>query len=310
LRLRTSTDAVGDIDVLRCRLVADGYIYLPRYLDVEAIFDVRSPFCEALADLGWLADPQTPTATARDLRFTRDSFAAVYPALQRVEQFHQLAHAERILGLVGALLHGEVFCHPAKVARIAAPSDDARASTKAHQDFVAMHVATDVITEWMPLTGCSQTRQGLRVIPGSHRAGFLRTDPSIAGARPFYLPTSDDDPRWATADFEPGDLVFFHSLTVHGGGPNTSDQVRLSMDVRYQLITDPLRAELTHPHGWPRTPDWDDLCVGWTDRRWVETPPAVRLAPTLPDADLPAYLTTLVAPPSQLLQLDRRQATV
>lgn len=168
-----------------------------------------------------------------------------------------------------------------------------------------MHVATDVLTAWIPLTACTPDRQGLRIIPGSHLNGFLRTDPSIPGARPFYLPVGDDDPRWVTTDYELGDLALFHSLTVHGGGPNITDEVRLSADVRYQLIIDPLRAELSHSHGWPRTPDWDELCVGWNDRRWVQVPSQVELIPALPDADLPRYLTTLVAPPSRLLQPGR-----
>jgi len=305
-RLRNSADAVGDIEVLRWRLVADGYVFLPGYLDVNQISDVQGRLREGWASVGWLTSPQTLTAAGRDLRFTRDSFATVYPAVQRVEQFHRLAHADRLVRLVSGLLGGEVFCHPAKVARISPPSDGSRAFTRAHQDFVAMHVATDVLTAWIPLTACTPDRPGLRIIPGSHLNGFLRTAPSIPGARPFYLPVGDDDPRWATSDYDLGDLVVFHSLTVHGAGPNITDDARLSVDVRYQLVIDPMRAELSHPHGWPRIPDWDELCGDWTDQRWVQAPPQVDLIPTVPDADLPQYLTTLVAPPSRLLHPGRQ----
>lgn len=300
-RLRSSADIVGNPTAVRDRLVSDGYVYLPGLLDVEPILDVQRQLRAGLAEVGWLDSPDTLTTPRRELRFDAASFGTVYPAVQRVEAFHALAHDSRILDLASAVLGGTVFCHPAKVARISPPTTHGRSFTRPHQDFVVLHVASDVITAWIPITACTPTKQGLRVIPASHRDGFLPTDAAAGGRRPLYLSVTDDDPRWATEDFALGDVVLFHSLTVHGGGPNTSDEIRLSADVRYQLVTDPIRAEFTHPHGWPRTPDWDVLCAGWSTRRWIETPAEVPQIP-MPDVDYGDYLSTLDAPPSSLLK--------
>ena len=44
---------------------------------------------------------------------------------------------------------------------------------------------------------------------------------------------------WLTADYRPGDLLVFHSLMIHRALPNTSDRIRLSLDTRYQPLSEP-----------------------------------------------------------------------
>lgn len=62
-RLRDSTDAIGDIEVLRSRLVADGYIFLPGYLDADRISDLQGRLRGGWASAGWITNPQALTAT-------------------------------------------------------------------------------------------------------------------------------------------------------------------------------------------------------------------------------------------------------
>ncbi|WP_225074932.1 phytanoyl-CoA dioxygenase family protein [Streptomyces sp. CoT10] len=303
--LLSSADAADEIAELTSRLVRDGYVYLPGFLPADRVEPVTGHLRQALHGIGWLAGPDTSdVAPEAEPRFTGDSFRQIYPVIQRLEEFHRLAHDDRILRLMEGLLGGDIFCHPAKVCRISTPSAQGGAYfTRAHQDFVVLHTCSDVLTAWIPFTSCTAESQGLRILANSHRDGFLPTDASVGGARPLYLPVDADDPRWMTADYAVGDVVVFHSLTVHGGGPNTSNTVRLSADVRYQRTGDePMRAEFAHPHGWPRTPDWDELCAGWSTRTWVDTPDTVLLEPMPTDVSYGEYLSTLVAPPSRLLR--------
>ncbi|MEU3031251.1 phytanoyl-CoA dioxygenase family protein [Streptomyces incarnatus] len=302
--LLSSADVADETSKLTSQLVRDGYVYLPGFLSTEKVEAVNRHLRQALHGIGWLAGPEkSQVAPGAEPKFTGESFRQVYPVIQRLELFHQLAHDEKILRLMAGLLGGSIFCHPAKVCRISTPSAaDGAYFTRAHQDFVVLHTCSDVLTAWIPFTPCTTESQGLRILAGSHQDGFLPTDASVGGARPLYLPVDANDPRWMTADYAVGDMVVFHSLTVHGGGPNRSDAVRLSADVRYQRTDDePMRAEFAHPHGWPRTPDWDDLCAGWSTRAWVETPVTVPLEPMPTDISYGAYLSTLVAPPSRLL---------
>ncbi|MEW2514685.1 phytanoyl-CoA dioxygenase family protein [Streptomyces sp. NPDC046870] len=304
--LRDSHDILDDVEALRDRLADDGYLYLPGLLDPAGPAAVQAELRAALYGIGWLADPDGLSVSRSGLSFGRDGFATVYPAVQRLESFHRLAFTPRLWTFMERFLGGPMFCHPARVVRLAPPSaDPVRYFTRAHQDFVVQHVTTDALTVWLPLTDCDARRQGLRLIPGSHRAGFLPTDPAQGGRRPLYLPVAPDDERWASADFALGDAVVFHSLTVHGGGPNSSDEIRLSADVRYQLTTEPLRTQFAHPHGWPVTPDWDELAAHWDSHDWITLDPEVELVDFPEGVDYGAYLAALQAPPSRLLDRKR-----
>ena len=59
-----------------------------------------------------------------------------------------------------------------------------------------------------------------------------------------------------------GDVLLFHSLCVHRGVPNTTpDRVRLSVDYRYQGISQPITPGSLLPHFNRRT--WDEIYAGW-----------------------------------------------
>lgn len=281
----------------------DGYVYLPHFLSGDETLPVISQLRAALHRAGWLADPGTlDIAPGSRPRFTSESFRDVYPAVQRVEAFHRLAHTPCLVGVMKEILEDEVFCHPAKVARLAPPTPPGKTySTGAHQDFVRLHVASDVLTAWICLTDCNRSRQGLRILARSHRNGFLPTDATLTGTRPVYLRIPPDDADWMTADYRIGDVVIFHSLTVHAGGPNLTNTLRLSADVRYQRRCEPLRSEWAHPHGWPVTPDWPELTQDWASDEWIRLPPDVRLVPMPAGLTFSQYLATLSAPPSRLL---------
>ncbi|MFF5259927.1 phytanoyl-CoA dioxygenase family protein [Actinomadura viridis] len=300
--LRDSSDARDDMNDLAGRLREDGYVYLPGTLDPDRVEAVSADIRAALLRVGWLDEPGTTRVRARDRRFTGESLSQGYGGLQSVESFHALGHDPALLEVTSGLLGGPAFCHPAKVGRVSFPTDAPAAFfTRPHQDFVVLHVTTDVLTVWIPFTACSAEHQGLCVLTGSHRDGFRLPDPSMGGARPLYVCVEPDDPRWATADYRPGDIVIFHSLTVHGAMANRSDRVRLSADIRFQLPTDPIRPEFLHPHGWPRTPDWPELTGGWTSLRWTEAPPEVPRVPPPPGLEYMEILEGLRPPPSRVL---------
>ncbi|WP_326690283.1 MULTISPECIES: phytanoyl-CoA dioxygenase family protein [unclassified Streptomyces] len=300
--LRDSSDVREDPDGLTGRLREDGYLYLPGALDPDRAEAVSADLRAALHGVGWLDEPGTTRVRSRDRKFTGESMSGGYAALQGVESFHALGHDQALLELTSGILGGPGFCHPARVGRVSFPEAGAGGFfTRPHQDFSVLHVTTDVLTTWIPFTACSDDHQGVCILPGSHREGYRRPDPTMGGARPLYVREEPEDPRWATADFQLGDIVVFHSLTVHGAMTNHSDRVRLSADFRYQLPTDPLRPEWLHPHGWPRTPDWPELTQGWSSQRWTEAPAEVPLIPAPEGLEYLEILDGLEPPRSRVL---------
>ena len=56
-------------------------------------------------------------------------------------------------------------------------------------------------------------------------------------------------------------MLLFHSMTVHKGVPNRSDRLRMSMDVRYQLVSEPFNIDNANPDGQPLS--WDEVYADW-----------------------------------------------
>ena len=74
---------------------------------------------------------------------------------------------------------------------------------------------------------------------------MLRRSPCPPVCGPLSLPSAsvgsgapvrpDEAQDWASASYRPGDVLVFHSLTVHWAPPNRGERLRLSCDYRYQL---------------------------------------------------------------------------
>jgi hypothetical protein len=103
-----------------------------------------------------------------------------------------------------------------------------------HQDYRVIG-QQDMFTMWLPLEEVARAHGPLAVLPGSSR-------------REWSVPrrVSATDADWCTADFHPGDAIIFHCLTWHAALPNTTERIRLSIDVRWQLAQDPVPRRLIY----------------------------------------------------------------
>ena len=52
-------------------------------------------------------------------------------------------------------------------------------------------------------------------------------------------------PAPGDSDYQPGDVLIFHNLTLHWALPNTSDRIRLSIDTRAQPANTPRTFQMT-----------------------------------------------------------------
>lgn len=306
--LTDSADLLGDADGLRERFDREGYLFVRELVPAADVERVRADFLGALDSVGWLQPGSHGSSVLPSDRARRESpdagaeFFEGYVALQRLQSFHELAHHDRVLALAGAILDDEVLVHPRKIARAALPRDFVY-MTAPHQDYRLIQGTGDVLTLWLPLGDCPGELGGLAVLAGSHRLGLLPVEeaPGVGGLR-VDIPADFDSAEldWRVADMRAGDALLFHSLTVHAAKPNYTDNMRLSVDFRYQSVRDPVVPGSLEPHGRPHVPAYDELTAGWTDRASVQAPAGVPLAQPFDVFD-PAVPT----PPSRILSLVR-----
>jgi hypothetical protein len=268
-----SSDLLGDPLALRQRLAVEGFLFFRDLLPISAVGGARAAVLEAIDQEGWLAegsDLQDRRPGRVVVREADERWFPAYQKIQSLEPFHRLAHEERLLSLTHDLLDGPVLVHPRKIARVTFPGSEY--PTPPHQDFPLIQGTADVLTIWLPLAECSARDGALRVLRRSPRAGLRppQPTPGVGGVGVPVGPGEEQD--WASADYRPGDVLVFHSLTVHWAPPNRGEKVRLSCDFRYQLATDPVVEGSLLPHYWPTVPGWEVLTEGWSTTRWVERP--------------------------------------
>lgn len=271
---RDSTRDLGNRDVLLARLAEEGCLFFRRLVPPEDVLGVRERTLRALGRAGWLAsdaDPEDARPGSKVVNEGDEDFFDAYRDLQAGEVFHSLAHHPSLTGLMRTLVADELLVHPRKIARISFPNNP-RGTTPPHQDYRYIQGTTDVFTAWVPLGICPVELGGLKVLRGSHRKGLIPAKVNDERAVGIEVETDPTDPDWATADYEPGDVIVFHSLTVHGAMLNSSGVLRLSADYRYQSASEPLVTGSLHPHWYPRIPDWPELVSDWTSLVPISTP--------------------------------------
>jgi hypothetical protein len=135
-------------------------------------------------------------------------------------------------------------------------------TTKAHQDYPNVQGTPEVYTAWIPLIDCPPEVGGLQVARGSHTLGVLEFGIGYgAGGIEILDPL---DGRWTGGPMCAGDVLVFHSLTVHKGIENRSSRLRMSIDCRYQRVRDPFNPDNANPDGQPLR--WEDVYAGWRSR--------------------------------------------
>lgn len=100
--------------------------------------------------------------------------------------------------------------------------------TNFHQDFVAHSVdRTGGMTFWIPLRSYSGQAGTMSFISGSHKLGVMGNYDNYAGGDmrdiyPELRHLAETDP----IEYEIGDVTVHDALTVHGAGPNMTDEPR------------------------------------------------------------------------------------
>ncbi len=258
-----SSDIKEDGKALCQRADRDGYLYIRDFVDKEAVLQARHDIANVLQEVGWIdagTDPMETITSHSPHVSGEPEFSPVYDKVQMLESFHTLAHDKAIMRVIGNLLGGDVLLQPSNIARFIFPTN-LEQTTPAHQDFVHIQGTPDVWTAWLPLGDCPHRMGGLSVLTGSHKKGILPVSRALGagGLRAHFEKIGGE---WVSSPFENGDLLFFHSHTVHRGLPNLSgDRIRLSVDYRYQRASDPVMDKVLGPHQGRLS--WEEIYKGW-----------------------------------------------
>lgn len=270
--MEDSSGLLADPPNLKARFDRDGCLLIRGLVDSDAVLALHEAIVSVLRQHGSHPDSATwHEASARRWAYTA--------GVQRLEEFHALAHSPPLVNVTRTLVGADAFVRPLRAFRAVWPHV-AGLTTPPHHDFQYNRGTQRAVTAWVPLNSCPPRAGGLRLLLGSHRAGPFRVK-SYDALVPFGVDVAGDDPGWATATYEPGDVVIFDALAIHASLPNESEALRLSVDYRYQPASEPIARPSMHPlgHVGGEVPDWAELLdgVGWDTARWVSPPAGLRV---------------------------------
>lgn len=254
-----ATQYLEDPSCLREMFEQHGYLLLRGVLNRGAVLEARRAVFSRMAEMGEIQKPAEdgiPTGRSRRLERVAD-LGVFWKSVSESAELRAVTHGSQLRDVMSMILgetarpHDYLFLRPAPVGN----------ATNLHYDYPFFAGgASSIATCWIPLGDIPVENGPLAVVENSHRFGDLidpiRSAALAASAEAFaaaqeaaYQESATEtlafvqsrQTRLLTTHFHPGDLMVFGGFTMHGSLDNhvPSGRVRLSVDVRYQLESDP-----------------------------------------------------------------------
>ncbi len=250
---------------LQARFQDWGYLYIKNYVSKERCSALLNAFISELCP--HIAMDETiglPVLTGQPFVETDAIWDEIYPKIQSLEPFHGFFHDPHILDLMKTVSGKDVFVYPMKMVRISTPGKVGY-ETPPHQD-ARSHVAGPTMAGiWVALHDISAEMGRLKILPRSHQRGVRPVVTSV-GVGNVQCEIYPEETTWHVSDVEQGDVIIFHSCTVHAAQPNKStDFARLSVDTRFCDYGAPVFSSNLEPHhGWRiANLNWKSIYNNW-----------------------------------------------
>jgi len=216
-----------------------GYVLIRKLLPADDLKALLSEIGRIIYAADWLLHGHSPLdrlANASAACGDPDPlFKRVYEQVFNLEGFHALAHHAALRRVMNFLVGPNLLIHPKPISRLIFPNCE-RFVVHAHQDHQAIAGDAESFTAWMPLHDCPAELGPLQILEASHGFGLQRADPKTG----YISKETARGGDWVSGRIDAGDVLIFHSLTVHAASPNVSDRLRISMDCRFQDYCRPL----------------------------------------------------------------------
>lgn len=257
-----------DAGTLQGRLQDWGYLYFKSYVSNDKCNSLLLDIIDELAPHVTLNKISgLPILTGQAFTETESLWDEYYPKIQALESFHHFFHDDAVYKLMQTVSGKDVFVYPMKMVRVSTPGKVGY-ETPPHQD-ARSHVAGPTMCGiWIALHNISTEMGRLKILPRSHLQGVRDIVPA-EGVGNVQCEVFAEENVWHVSDVEQGDVIIFHSCTVHAAQPNLSDNlVRISIDSRFCDYGAPVFSSNKEPHhGWRiETLSWENIYQNWQNK--------------------------------------------
>lgn len=158
----------------------------------------------------------------------------------------EIATHPAILDVVEAVLGPDVLLYAVE---FFVKEPNTTAMVAMHQDLTywGMGAIDGLLTAWVPLSPATPASGCMDFVAGSHKHAILPHDDKddannlLSRGQEVAVEIAPEDK--VAIELHPGQMSLHHGLTIHGSGPNTSDDRRIAAVIRY------LRPDVAQEHG-------------------------------------------------------------
>lgn len=185
-----------------------------------------------------------------------EAFVSTGKTVQHSLSLHRLGVYEEILSLLKELGISQpvIGTRPSMQfnSRFLAKDSSKHWKLDAHQDWRTGQGSLDSVVIWIPLVAADASLGALQIVPGSHTLGLLEaTDVGYQGGMCESIP----DEAFVQTEFAVGDLLVFSSFLVHRSGDNITRNIRWSVQLRYNNLSEETFIERGYPMAYAYKPE-------------------------------------------------------
>ena len=213
-------------------------VFQPLIEEFEAVIDVKAKEMYATGRLRQLYPDEPFDRRLHCLCEATDEPAELQQTVQgkrhKTAGMFKVWSSPALLDVVEQLIGPEILAHPQFNSRAKLAYQEKTVGTY-HQDGALLTREADntpMVNCWIPLVDATMENGAMQMIPGSHKWDYLPHEPRIQHKN---LPPHEV----VDCPVALGGVLLFQKETAHRAVPNTTDQVRWSLDLRYSDATAP-----------------------------------------------------------------------
>lgn len=243
----------------------DGFLLIRNFLDKSVVENIYREAREIFAVQIKHVTGRTVDIDDRDafenamFEFFQKDFTAFRNTgvtVQHSLSLHQFAVSEKIVDLLKevGIEQPVIGARPAMQFNSRFLSKDGSKHWKldAHQDWRTGQGSLDSTVIWFPMVEAGADLGALQVIPRSHTWGLLESSTSgYQGGITAQL--NDED--FVQTEFQVGDLLIFSAFLVHQSGNNITNNIRWSVQLRYNNLAEATFIERGYPMAYIYKPE-------------------------------------------------------
>ena len=216
------------MDIDACTLERDGFVVLRKVSTPDILERCRKTLVDVI---GYAERDLEDPFNAYYLRHRADQ-GVLYDLYQRHPQMRDMAQNDRVLDALEAVLGRDIFLYENSV--VYKPKGRQN-GVPFHQDFISRPDEPIKFIAWMAVDRVTKDGGALKVIPGSHKQGFLPWHRVKGETHHDRInPEALDLKGQVHVELEPGDVLIFNQLVVHGSDEMHTDSLRLVYRASYQ----------------------------------------------------------------------------